>query len=40
MTEAEFLDIAMSHQVSPYVHDPNTITPGRPLPDQESWDRS
>ncbi len=40
MTEEEFLAIAMSHQVSPYAHDPATIRPGRPLPDQESWDRS
>jgi N-acetyl sugar amidotransferase len=40
MTEQEFLDIAMSHQVSPYVHDPASVTPGAPLPDQERWDRS
>ena len=40
MTESEFLEIAMSHQVSPYVHDPSTIRPGAPLPDQASWDRS
>jgi N-acetyl sugar amidotransferase len=40
MTEEEFLAIAMSHQVSPYAHDPAAIRPGRPLPDQESWDRS
>lgn len=40
MTEAEFLEIAMSHQVSPYAHDPTTVRPGAPLDDQESWDRS
>jgi N-acetyl sugar amidotransferase len=40
MSEAEFLAIAMSHQVSPYVHDPASVRPGAPLPDQESWDRS
>jgi hypothetical protein len=40
MSEQEFLEIAMSHQVSPYVHDPATVTPGRPLADQGRWDRS
>lgn len=40
MSEEEFLAIAISHQVSPYAHDPSTIRPGKPLPDQERWDRS
>ena len=40
MSEQEFLDVALSHQVSPYVHDPAAVRAGRPLPDQESWDRS
>ena len=40
MDEAEFMAIAMSHQVSPYQHDPSAVRPGQPLPDQASWDRS
>lgn len=40
LTEAEFLEIAMSHQVSPNQHDPASVERGRPLPDQPQWDRS
>ncbi|MCB9233650.1 MAG: N-acetyl sugar amidotransferase [Bacteroidia bacterium] len=39
LTEAEFLEIAMSHQVSPYVHDPSKIEPGRILHDFDQWER-
>lgn len=39
LTESEFLEIAMSHQVSPYVHDPKLTKPGEKLPDFEHWSR-
>jgi N-acetyl sugar amidotransferase len=39
LTEQEFLDIAMSHQVSPYVHDPKTTLPGEKLADFDRWSR-
>ena len=39
LTEQEFLDIAMTHQVSPYVHDPKTTLPGEALRDTERWSR-
>jgi N-acetyl sugar amidotransferase len=39
LTEQEFLDIAMTHQVSPYVHDPKTTLPGEALQDTERWSR-
>lgn len=39
LTEAEFLDIAMAHQVSPYQHDPATTKPGKPTSDFERWAR-
>jgi N-acetyl sugar amidotransferase len=39
LTEQEFLDIAMSHQVSPYVHDPAATPAGEKLPDFERWPR-
>ena len=37
LTEEEFIAIAMEHQVSPYVHDPNTTEPGERLPDFDRW---
>ena len=37
LTEAEFLQIAMSHQVSPYAHDPALIMPGRKVHDFNQW---
>jgi N-acetyl sugar amidotransferase len=40
LTEAEFMEIAMSHQVSPYAHDPATVRRGAPLWDQPLWDRT
>jgi hypothetical protein len=39
MTEAEFLDIAMSHQVTPYVHNPDLTQPGELVPDSGQWCR-
>ena len=39
LTEAEFMEIAMSHQVSPYVHDPAKTMPGKPTPDFDQWSR-
>lgn len=37
LTEHEFLEIAMSHQVSPYVHDPSKTLPGARTADYEQW---
>ncbi len=37
LTEAEFLEIAMSHGVSPYRHDPSKVKPGRKMPDFDRW---
>ena len=39
LTEAEFLEIAMSHQVSPYQHDPAATEPGERMPDHDQWSR-
>ena len=39
LTEAEFLEIAMSHQVTPYVHDPGSTLPGARMPDFDRWSR-
>lgn len=39
LSEKEFLDIAMSHQVSPYVHDPASTLPGERTKDYDSWNR-
>ena len=39
LTEAEFMEIAMSHQVSPNAHDPAAVRRGAPLWDQPLWDR-
>jgi hypothetical protein len=39
LTEAEFMEIAMQHQVSPYVHDPAKTLPGVKLPDHDRWSR-
>lgn len=38
MSEEEFLQIALSHRVSPYKHDPSKTKNGRKLYDQDSWD--
>jgi N-acetyl sugar amidotransferase len=37
MDEEEFLDIAMSHQVTPWRFDPSKIERGEKLPDQDEW---
>jgi N-acetyl sugar amidotransferase len=39
LSEEEFLEIAMSHGVSPYQHDPNQVTPGEKMPDFDRWSR-
>jgi N-acetyl sugar amidotransferase len=39
LTEQEFLDIAMGHQVSPYVHDAKSTLPGAKTPDFDQWSR-
>ncbi len=39
MTEAEFLEVAMGHQVTPYVHDPATTRPGGKTADFDRWSR-
>lgn len=39
LTEQEFLDVAMSHQVSPYVHDPKTTHDGAVMADFDRWSR-
>jgi N-acetyl sugar amidotransferase len=39
LTEQEFLDIAMSHQVTPYVHDPAHTVPGARTADFNEWSK-
>jgi len=39
LSEGEFLEIAMSHKVSPYEHDPSKTQPGTTTPDFDSWSR-
>jgi N-acetyl sugar amidotransferase len=39
LTEPEFMEIAMSHQVSPYVHNPAQTQPGDETADIDSWSR-
>src|SRR5438477_469111 len=39
LTEQEFLDIAIGHQVSPYIHDPSATLPGEKTPDFARWSR-
>lgn len=39
LTEAEFMEIAMSHGVSPYVHNPSSTPAGDPTHDFKSWCR-
>lgn len=40
LSEAEFLEIAMSHGVSPHQHEPASIKQGRRLADFDQWSRS
>lgn len=37
LSEDEFMEVAMSHQVSPYVHDPDSTEPGAPTHDFDQW---
>jgi N-acetyl sugar amidotransferase len=39
MNVAEFMEVAMSHQVSPYVHDPEATKPGLKTHDFDQWSR-
>ena len=39
LTEAEFMEIAMSHQVSPHVHHPELTKPGLKTADFDQWSR-
>lgn len=39
LSEGEFLEIAMSHGVSPYQHDPARVVPGRKVHDYDTWPR-
>lgn len=39
LSEKEFLDIAMSHEVSPYSHDPSKTQPGNKTHDFDLWSR-
>lgn len=39
LTEEEFLEIAMSHAVSPYRHDPKQTRPGERVHDFDQWPR-
>lgn len=39
LTESEFLEVAMSHGVSPYEHDPNMVEPGARTHDFDHWQR-
>ena len=39
LSEEEFLEVAMSHQVSPYRHDPKTTLSGAKTADYDRWSR-
>lgn len=39
LSEAEFMEIAMSHAVSPYEHDESKTKPGKRLADFDVWNR-
>lgn len=39
LTEEEFLEVAMSHQVSPYVHDPSKTLTSEKIHDFDRWSR-
>lgn len=39
LTEQEFIEIAMAHQVSPYAHDPQKTLPGQRMADFERWNK-
>jgi hypothetical protein len=37
MDEEDFLDIAMTHQVTPWRFEPAKVEPGPKLPDHDQW---
>jgi N-acetyl sugar amidotransferase len=39
LTEEEFLEVAMGHQVSPYIHNADATIPGEKLADFDRWTR-
>lgn len=39
LTEEEFIQVALSHGVSPYEHDPAKVKPGKKLKDYDKWPR-
>jgi hypothetical protein len=39
MAEESFMDISLSHQVSPYRHDASKVVMGPKLWDQDLWNR-
>jgi len=39
LTEEEFVQIAVSHCVSPHKHDPSSVKPGKYVHDYENWPR-
>ncbi|MBF0497668.1 MAG: N-acetyl sugar amidotransferase [Deltaproteobacteria bacterium] len=39
LTEEEFLDVALSHAVSPHQHDPKKMVPGKKPHDYDQWPR-
>ncbi len=40
LTEDEFLEVAMSHRVSPYDHDPEKVLPGKKTHDFDLWPKN
>ncbi len=40
LTENEFNELAAKQVISPHVYDPSQIKKGKPLPDQEQWDKT
>lgn len=39
LTEEEFMEVAMSHGISPYVHEPEKVRPGKIVHDYHTWPR-
>ncbi|MGY4364302.1 hypothetical protein ACVW1A_000367 [Bradyrhizobium sp. LB1.3] len=40
LTEDQFLGIAIKHEVSPWQFLPNTVEPGRRMPDMDQWNNT
>ena len=38
ITEKEFMDIALQHQISPWEYDDSKVKTGKKLHDQDDWD--